>query len=62
MSRHIHIYVKKARDHDESFGKLKNQLAHKKGVHDPAALAAYIGRKDLGKKAFQRKAAEGRKK
>lgn len=29
---------------DESFGKLENSLAHKKGVHNPAALAAYIGR------------------
>jgi hypothetical protein len=29
---------------DESFGKLENSLAHKKGVHDPAALAAFIGR------------------
>ena len=29
---------------DESFGKLENQLAHKKGVEDPKALAAWIGR------------------
>lgn len=31
---------------DESFKKLEGQLAHKKGVHDPAALAASIGRKN----------------
>ncbi len=28
---------------DESFGKLENELAHKRGVHDPEALAAWIG-------------------
>ena len=33
----------------------------KKGVKDPAALAAYIGRKSLGKKRFQRLAAKGKK-
>lgn len=29
---------------DESFEKVEHSLAHKKGVHDPKALAAWIGR------------------
>lgn len=33
-----------------------------KGVRDPRALAASIGRKKLGKEEFQRRAEEGRKK
>ena len=32
-----------------------------RGVRDPKALAAWIGRKKLGKKKFQAKAAAGRK-
>jgi hypothetical protein len=44
------------------FARLKNKLAHKKGVTDPAALAASIGRKKYGAKNFQKKAAAGRKK
>ena len=36
--------------------KLKNQ-----GADDPRALAAFIGRKKLGAKEFQRRAAAGRK-
>lgn len=31
---------------EESFDKLEHSLAHKKGVKDPKALAAYIGRKN----------------
>ena len=31
-----------------------------KGPRDPRALAAYIGRKKLGKAEFQRRAAAGR--
>lgn len=34
----------------------------KKGVRDPKALAASIGRKKYGKKKFQKMAAKGRKK
>lgn len=34
------------------FSNLKGKLA-KKGAKDPAALAAYIGRKKYGKKQFQ---------
>jgi len=42
------------------FKKLEGQLK-KKGVKDPAALAASIGRKKYGKKKFQTMAAKGRK-
>lgn len=45
----------------QRFKQLAGQLA-KKGVKDPKALAAYIGRKKYGKKRFQQLAARGRKK
>ena len=41
------------------YQKLIGQL-EKKGVKDPAALAAWIGRKKLGKAKFQSLAAKGR--
>ena len=44
------------------FKALKKELAGKKGVTDPGALAASIGRKKLGKAKFQALAAAGRKK
>jgi hypothetical protein len=43
------------------FDKLAAKLAAR-GAHDPKALAAWIGRKKLGKKAFQAKAAAGHRK
>jgi hypothetical protein len=43
------------------FDKLAAKLAAR-GAADPKALAAWIGRKKLGKAAFQAKAAAGRKK
>jgi hypothetical protein len=46
------------------FAKLQRILAARKGkskVSDPGALAAYIGRKSLGKARFQKLAARGRK-
>jgi hypothetical protein len=43
------------------FAKLKGQLADK-GASNPGALAAYIGRKKLGKAKFQALAAKGRSK
>ena len=43
------------------FAALKRQLGSRPGVADPGALAAYIGRKSLGKARFQRLAAQGRK-
>lgn len=42
------------------FATLKNKLA-KKGVSNPAALAASIGRKKYGKAKYQKLAANGRK-
>jgi hypothetical protein len=42
------------------FKKLTRQLAAK-GVRNPKGLAASIGRKKLGKKKFQAKAAAGRR-
>lgn len=41
------------------YDKLVKSLAAK-GVDDPKALAASIGRKKLGKEEFQRRAAVGR--
>lgn len=41
------------------FKKLVGQLK-KKGAYNPSALAAYIGRKKLGKKKFQKLAAKGK--
>ena len=43
------------------FKKLSNQL-RKKGVRNPDALAASIGRKKYGKKGMAAKAAAGRRK
>ena len=37
-------------------------MESEKAVRDPAALAAYIGRKKYGKKRFQEMAAKGKKK
>jgi hypothetical protein len=41
------------------FRALKNKLA-RRGAKNPAALAAWIGRKKYGKKRFQQLAAKGR--
>lgn len=46
----------------ERFAKLKEKLADKSGVKDPAALAAAIGRRKYGKTKFQALAAKGTKK
>lgn len=43
------------------FAALKNKLAGKPGVTNPAGLAAAIGRKSLGKDKFQELAAKGKK-
>ena len=42
------------------FAALKGKLAGEKGVEDPAALAAYIGRARVGKAKFQAFAAAGK--
>lgn len=44
----------------ERFQQLKDKLS-KQGASDPAALAASIGRKKLGKDKFQKLASKGRK-
>jgi hypothetical protein len=43
------------------FKHLKNMLAHKPGIKDPAAVAAAIGRKTYGKAKFQHLAEQGKK-
>jgi hypothetical protein len=43
------------------FRKLKGQLAKKKGIRDPGAVAASIGRKKYGKKKMAQLSAQGRK-
>lgn len=44
------------------FANLKNTLSKEKGVTDPAALAAAIGRKKYGKAKMAKMAAKGKKK
>lgn len=44
----------------ERFKELESKL-ERKGVKDPKALAAWIGRKNLGKKKFQELARKGKK-
>lgn len=43
------------------FQKLKGELAGKKGVKDPGAVAAAIGRKKYGGKKMAEMSAKGRK-
>lgn len=42
------------------FRKLKNTLAARGDVRNPAAVAAAVGRKKYGKEKFQKLAAKGR--
>jgi len=42
------------------FKKLVKKLRGRKGVKDPEALAAYIGREKYGKKGFQKLSAGGK--
>ena len=44
------------------FKALEGKLSHRKGIHNPGALAAYIGRKKYGAKKFAQLSAHGRKK
>ena len=44
------------------FAKLKAALSHQKGVTDPAALAASIGRKKYGAAKMNKMAQAGKKK
>ena len=43
------------------FKRLKKTLGKRKGVRNPGALAAYIGRKKYGKKRFARLSGHGRR-
>jgi hypothetical protein len=52
----------KATDEHEGFAKLKGELSHEKGVAEPGALAASIGRKKYGAAGMAKKAAAGRAK
>lgn len=45
----------------ERFRRLKTQLSDRKGVTDPGALAATIGRKKFGNKKFAQLSAGGKK-
>lgn len=60
-AKKIKIKFKKAKlGTGERFSKLKGELASK-GAKNPAALAAYIGRKKFGAKKFGQLSAKGRK-
>ena len=43
------------------FAALKNKLGSEKGIKNPGALAAYIGRKKYGNKKFASLSAGGKK-
>lgn len=43
------------------FAKLKGELAHEKGISNPGAVAASIGRKKYGAKKMASMSAKGRK-
>lgn len=47
-------------DEHEGFEKLEHSFAHRKGITDPAGLAASIGRKKYGEKGMERKSEAGR--
>lgn len=47
---------------ESAFKRLERKLSHRKGVTDPAALAAHIGDEKYGKAGMAKKAAEGRRK
>ncbi len=46
---------------DGDFTQLKDKLSHEKGVTDPAALAASIGRKKYGEAGMEHKSEEAKK-
>jgi hypothetical protein len=54
--------AERAKDEHEGFAKLKGELGHEKGVTDPGALAASIGRKKYGAAGMAAKSAAGRAK
>lgn len=52
----------KLKEVELGFKKLKNKLSHEKGIKNPAALAASIGRKKLGQAEMTKRSEAGRKK
>jgi len=52
--------IRPAHDEHEGFQKLERSLAHRKGVSDPAALVASIGRKKYGAAGLAKKSVAGR--
>jgi len=68
MQRHLDKHPKcaalykngKAKDEHEGFKKLEGKLSHEKGVTNPAALAASIGRKKYGAEGMAKKSASAR--
>lgn len=46
---------------DGPFQKLEHSVAHEKGVHNPKAVVAAIGRKKLGQAEMTRRSVAGRK-
>ena len=52
--------VEPVADEHLGFKKLEGKLAHRKGVTNPKALAAAIGREKYGAKAMAKKSAAGR--
>jgi hypothetical protein len=59
--RTMATYAGKPAGSGENFKKLASDLA-RRGVKNPKALAAWIGRRKYGKKKFQAMAAKGRRK
>ena len=47
---------------ESNFKRLESKLARRKGVTDPAALAAHIGDEKYGVEGMAKKAAESRRK
>lgn len=47
---------------ESNFKRLERKLAHRKGVTDPAALAAHIGDEKLGVHEMAKRSAEARRK
>lgn len=47
---------------ESKFDKLKGKLSKRRGVSNPGALAAYIGREKYGEKGMMKKSEAGKRK
>lgn len=56
-AEHVPAFV---RDEHLGFKKLEHKLAHRKGVTNPKALAAWIGEKKYGKKGMEKRSKAGK--